>query len=175
MEKSQLPTQAEIKQLLHYDPVTGVFRWRFARTSRIKPWDVAGSLNANGYTYINWSKKLMLAHRMAWVYMTGEWPKQHIDHIDGNPANNSLVNLREATNKQNHENQSLRTDNTSGFRGVSWSKQKKKWKAYITHNKKQIYAGFFSTPQEASIAAKAKRQEIFTHDTGRDSYCKPDK
>lgn len=167
MTKSQLPTQAEIKHLLHYDPETGVFRWRFSNSPRVKPWDVAGGL-CKGYLHIGLNNGVHYAHRLAWVYMTGEWPNDQIDHIDGVRSNNAWVNLRQATNKQNMENQSLKKNNKSGFRGVSWVTRSKKWKAAVNHNKKRLFLGYFETAEDAAAVAAAKRDELFTHDAGRD-------
>jgi hypothetical protein len=113
-------------------------------------------------------QKHFKAHRLAWLYMTGNWPTKEIDHIDGCPFNNTWINLREVTRKQNMENLSLNKTNTSGHRGVSWHKQTKKWKACVTHNYTSVYIGLFNTAEEAAQAAAAKRAEIFTHDTGRD-------
>jgi hypothetical protein len=160
-------TQAELKELLHYDPETGIFRWRVSTAPRVKPWDVAGS-PSHGYILIMAKGVRSPAHRIAWFYMTGEWPKHQIDHIDGVRSNNVWSNLRSATLKQNLENLSLAKNNTSGFRGVSWDKKEKKWRAYITHNKKRIHLGYFNTAEEAAQVAAVKRGELFTHDTGRD-------
>lgn len=168
MKATALPTQAEIKELLHYDPETGVFRWRYSVAIRVKPWDVAGTENSLGYVRIKICQKLYLAHRLAWVYMTGESPKDQIDHIDGVRSNNAWVNLREATRKQNMENTSLRKNNASGFRGAHWHKRDKKWFAQVRHNKKAIFLGYFATAEEAAQVAAAKRAELFTHDMGRD-------
>lgn len=172
MEKAQLPTQAEIKQALYYDQITGVFRWRVLPSNRVKLWSVAGGKSGD-YILIGIKKGRYGAHRLAWLYMTGEWPENQIDHIDGNGLNNSFGNLRKATIKQNQENLALKKNNTSGFRGVSWIKNRKKWRAGIEHNGKSIYLGYFDTAQEAAEVASAKRAELFTHDSGRDFYCKP--
>jgi hypothetical protein len=160
-------TQAELKELLHYDPETGIFRWRHARkNNQIKPWGVAGSITDWGYMQIEINNKGYKSHRLAWLYITGEWPEHEIDHHDGVPSNNAWKNLRLATRKQNQENLGLFRNNTSGYRGVS--KKNKKWQAYVSNNRKKIYLGYFDTAEEAAQAAAAKRAELFTHDTGRD-------
>lgn len=168
MKAKALPTQAQIKEILHYDPETGVFRWKVSLSNRVKPLSVAGCLNHVGYVQIGVYKKLQLAHRLAWAYMTGEWPEHEVDHIDGIKTNNNWSNLRQATHKQNMENRSLGKNNTSGFRGVAWSERYQKWRAAVGHNKKTIHIGYFDTAEEASKAAAAKRAELFTHDIGRD-------
>lgn len=168
MEKKQLPTQAQIKEVLHYDPETGIFRWRFVMSNgKNKPWDIAGYVN-RGYVRIKLNKKTYECHRLAFLYMVGKWPKTNIDHIDGCPSNNKWVNLREATYKQNNENVKLRKDNKSGYRGVIWSNAAQKWAAQVRHNKKATHLGCFNSPEEAAAVAAAKRAELFTHDTRRD-------
>jgi hypothetical protein len=161
-------TQAELKQILHYDPETGIFRWRYSVAQRVKPWDVAGSKDKKGYMITTIKCKAVTLHRLAWLYMTGVWPKNQIDHIDGVQSNNSWNNLREATAKQNRENLCLAKNNTSGFRGVSFAADRKKWIAQVKHNGTQLNLGYFDTVEEAAQAAAAKRAELFTHDTGRD-------
>lgn len=166
MKTIELPTQAQIKDQLHYDPQTGIFRWRFTKSKKTKPWDIAGC-QKKGYFYIGIRKGQYASHRLAWVYMTGEWPKHEVDHIDGVKSNNAWSNLREATHKQNLENLALAKNNTSGFRGVTWFKQTQKWRAMIMHNLKGIHVGYFDTAEEAGQAAAAKRAELFTHNVIR--------
>lgn len=161
-------TQDKLKELLHYDPETGIFRWRVSCTNSTKPWSIAGYIAKNGYVHMSVFNKRFLAHRIAWLYMTGELPEEHIDHIDGNPSNNSWKNLRAATHKQNCENFKLFKSNSSGFRGVSFTKQTNRWRGVVKNNYKYIHVGYFDTAEEAAKAAAAKRAELFTHDTGRD-------
>lgn len=160
-----LPSQAEIKTILHYDPMSGAFRWRLPPTFAHSPWDLAGCKTSNGYIRIRINNVLHYAHRLAWMYVHGCNPTSLVDHIDRNPQNNALQNLRLATPKQNNENTSINTKNTSGFRGVSFNKQRGKWSAYVKHNGKKHHLGLFLTAQDAAIAAKQKRLEIFTHET----------
>jgi hypothetical protein len=160
-------TQAELKEILHYDPETGIFRWRYSVARRVKPWDVAGCGTKN-YAHLKINNKTYKAHRLAWLYMTGSWPIDQIDHKDRNKENNKWENLRPATNKQNQENVGLSKANTSNYRGVSWISTRKKWEASLQHNKQRISLGYFKTAEEAAKAAAAKRAELFTHDTGRD-------
>lgn len=161
--------QACLKDRLHYDPHTGIFRWRFSAARRIKPWDIAGCHDGKKYIVIKFFGRLHGAHRLAWLYMTGEWPKNEVDHIDGIPDNNSFANLREATHKQNLENVKLSARNTSGYRGVTWCKYNKKWAAQVKHNGKKLKLGYFKDIEKAAEVAAAKRKELYTHDIGRDS------
>lgn len=157
-----IPTFGRIRNLLNYDADTGVFTWREAagRWGRIRAGTVAGGVNKiHGYREISIGGKLYKAHRLAWLYMTGEWPKEEIDHINRNRADNRFVNLREATTAQNLYNKNLYRSNTSGFVGVHWRKNCGKWQARIGVNGKRISLGHFDSPTEASnIYAEAKRK-----------------
>lgn len=155
-------TQERLKQLLHYDPDTGIFtRIESNRVDRLGK--QAGSCNTKGHIQIRLDGTLYVAHRLVWLYMTGEFPINQLDHIDGDKTNNKIANLREATNKQNQENVPLQVNNTSGYRGVSFDKRLKKFRAYVCHNRQQITLGFFITAELAAAAAKKARDQFFTH------------
>lgn len=151
---------AEVRRVLSYDPATGEFRWN-VRSDRDASWnarfsdEIAGAVLTNGYRYINFNKKLHLAHRIAWLWMTGAQPEVQIDHINGDRADNRWSNLRAATQKQNSANQGLRTNNRSGVKGVSWESRSKKWRADITIGGKQIVLGRFRTIEDAAAARRA--------------------
>jgi hypothetical protein len=113
----------------------------------------AGTLRKDGYIGIYVDKKYIFAHRAIWEMRNGAIPAGLvIDHIDGNRSNNRIDNLRVCTFQQNHFNRKPRPDNKSGFRGVSWHKQKQKWVAQITIDKKSKFLGFFTNPEEAYAA-----------------------
>ena len=117
-------TQEFVRSVLNYDEVTGVFTWRSSGKGR-KMGRMAGCLHRTlGSVQLHVGGRLYYAHRVAWLYMTGAWPEEHVDHIDGNPANNAWANLRAATNSENMQNQRRgRSDNkSSGMLGVTWSK-----------------------------------------------------
>jgi hypothetical protein len=103
------PDQSDLRRILAYDPDTGDFRWRL-RSDRDHSWNMrhvgglAGSTLPIGYRYVNIRKKLLLAHRLAWLWMTGQWPVDQIDHINGDRVDNRWCNLRLATQKQNSAN-----------------------------------------------------------------------
>lgn len=144
-------TQSELKKVLHYEYASGVFTWLESR-GRIKAGSKAGALNKRlGYVSIGINKQDYYGHRLAWFYMTGAWPNDGIDHIDGNRCNNIFTNLRQATQAQNLRNQKIHFDNKSGYKGVSWNKRDKKWTAQICVDYKQYNLGGFATPEEASI------------------------
>lgn len=161
-------TQQELKSLLHYDPDTGVFRWRTAaRHGQMPPWSEAGAIHKLGYVIVGVAGRKYRAHHLAWLYMTGQWPGRFIDHRNGVKSDNCWANLREASRKQNAENVPLRTDNTTGFRGVTFESNKGLYRARIRHNGRLIGLGRFKTAEQAAEAARAARAQLFTHDHGR--------
>lgn len=155
-------TRDELLNILHYEPSTGIFKWK-AYIGHIVPGKIAGSLSDQGYIRIGVSKKDYKAHRLAWLYMTGNFPLVEIDHINRNRSDNRWENLRLATAKQNRENLSTRSDNTSGFRGVAWCRFRQKWHAQICHNGKTINLGRFNDFFEAMCARKSAESMYFTH------------
>jgi hypothetical protein len=96
--------------------------------------------------------KRYLAHRLAWLYTHGAWPHKLLDHRNRVTGDNRIDNLREATGSQNKANQLTNTNNTSGFKGVYWSKQNAKWQAGIRHQGKQKHLGCFNTKEDAHTA-----------------------
>ncbi len=153
-------TQTELKKLLHYDPNTGVFRWMSKAAKNVVIGTVAGSFHSRGYQCIRLRKKDYLGHRLAWLYTHGFFPPQGVDHINGVQGDNRITNLRVAGQGENLQNQRVPpAHNTSGFLGVSFHKQHRRWRAHIKMNRKYIHLGYFSTPQEAHQAyLKAKRR-----------------
>lgn len=155
-------TQERLKQLLHYDPDTGLFT-RIQSYYKTRIGKFVGTVDARGYIVISVAGKPMLAHRLAWLYVYGAFPPAHLDHINGDTQDNRLVNLRSTTAKQNVENQKLHKNNKTGYRGVCYHEQSNKYRAYIKHNRKQIYIGSFDTAEEASAAYKKAQNELHTH------------
>lgn len=148
-------TQARLKELLNYDPETGVFVWKIRVNSKVAAGSVAGTLNSRGYTTITWDGKKLLAHRLAWLFVYGEWPTGKLDHINRVRIDNRVVNLREASNSENSLNQSIRSDSSSGVRGVSYDPARCKWRAHITLNRKHINLGRFEHKDDALRARKS--------------------
>jgi len=155
-------TQAELQQLLHYDPNTGVFTWRVRRGGTARPGARAGILDNRGYRILQINKKLYKAHRLVWLYMTGSFPTKHLDHINGIPDDNSWSNLREATVAENGQNRKVSKNNTSGYTGVGWHKKSQKWNASIWINQRYIYLGRYDTPEEAARAYKEAKARYHT-------------
>lgn len=149
---TKMLTQAELKSQFSYNIETGIFtRKRFNKECK--------TIKDNKYVVIYVNKKLHYAHRLAWLYVYGYLPK-FIDHIDSNRSNNILSNLRECTRFQNRQNIKTSTSaNKSGYLGVSFNKQKKKYIAELTINNKRYYGGSFLTAEEAHEAyVKLKRK-----------------
>lgn len=149
--KTGLFTQRYIKYLLDYNPKTGIFRW-LNPIGRVKKGDLAGNFHHSGYSFIKIHTKLYAAHRLAWLYMYGSWPENEIDHKDLNKSNNRIKNLRKSTRSQNVHNKSISTRNNSGYKGVYFENDSKKYVAQIGINNRQIKIGRFKTAIEASIA-----------------------
>lgn len=150
----------ELKEQLNYDPETGVFTWKINKKGLFAG-SVAGDINVIGYRRIGFNCKRWLAHRLAWFYMTGEMPKNHIDHINLNRSDNRWCNLREATNAENMRNAGLRKDNTSGYKGVYWDKRISKWFASANFENKQHNLGYFTNPVDASKAFQSFAKENY--------------
>lgn len=151
-------TIEQLKQALHYDPESGLFTWLATTTNRVKVGATAGYLQKRGYLTIGIGGKRWPAHRLAWLYMTGELPKGQIDHVNRVRTDNRFANLRQASNAENQHNASMRKNNRSGVHGVSWDKKSGKWLAKICINRKQKFLGHFSTLDAAKDARLAAEQ-----------------
>lgn len=156
-----LITQEQLKELLSYDPETGVFVWLVSTSNRVKAGDVAGTFKADsGYIFISALGHIYRAHRLAWLYMTGEWPPNQIDHINCVRDDNRWSNLREATNAQNQANKGPRCDNSTGFKGVRFDQDRQKFRARVKLNGKEYHLGRFGTAEEAHAAYVAASIEL---------------
>lgn len=150
---TNLPTVRQLRQLLSYEPESGVLRWRVTRGSRAKVGGVAGSIDADtGYVRITINYRRFLAHRVAWAICHGKWPSAFMDHRDGNRKNNRINNLREANLSQNSRNCSSRRKSTSKYLGVSWHSGKKKWEARISDGTRSHHLGTFDDEFDAARA-----------------------
>jgi len=150
-------TQEELKSLLSYDKNTGLFKWiKTVSATGIKHSN-AGCLSPIGYIYIGINRKSYKAHRLAWLYVYGYIPKNQIDHINGNKADNRLCNLREVTTYQNALNQKLAKNNTSGIKGISLCKKTNKWNVRITINGIRKSLGCFDDIELAELVIKEAR------------------
>jgi hypothetical protein len=160
MMKNERVSLERLRQLLDYDPETGIFTRRITTSSRALKGTKAGRNNGNGYLRIMIDGYTDYAHRLAWFHFYGEWPEFEIDHIDGNGKNNRILNLRDGTHAENFQNLSIRNTNKSGRTGVSWSKLHSKWEAYIWVNSKKKHLGLFDDLNEAGGAYLKAKQEL---------------
>ena len=148
--------QEVIKYLFDYNYETGIFTWKVRRNKAI-----AGSLTKLGYCQIGVFKKKYKAHRLAWIYMYGDIPSEYqIDHINRIKNDNRIFNLRLATIKKNNNNKNIRLDNTSGYTGVYWDKERNKWKAQCQIDGKVKPLGRFNNAHEAYEAYKQYLQQV---------------
>lgn len=145
-------TQDYLKSILIYDMETGIFTRAISRNSKHKAGDVAGKVETTGYVRIKIDGKLYAAHRLAWLFVTGKFPNNQIDHINGNRKDNRFNNLREATNQQNAFNKVVPKNNTSGLKGVSWHKLTGKWQACYRVNNQRKHIGIFERKEDAEAA-----------------------
>ena len=158
-----------LRSRLVYDPATGLFTWlpKDPSVPKNRQWNgqfagaLAGCLVSNGYWVITLDYVYQRGHQLAWLYMTGEWPSDEIDHEDRNRANNRWGNLREATTSQNQANSGPQINNTSGFKGVSWSHRHKKWRAQIMVRGDSYFLGFFADKRDAANAYKISSRAHF--------------
>lgn len=153
-------THERLLQVLSYEPETGKFRRTAKAPGPIKIGQEAGWINPNGYRYIEVCGERFLAHRLAWFYMTGEWPSNEIDHKDCNRDNNSWVNLRAATRLQNLHNAKIKTMSSTGYKGVYFDKRYGKFVARIRHAGKRISLGYFDAAEDAHQAYAVKAAEF---------------
>lgn len=154
-------TAARLRELLDYNPATGVFRWRIQTSRRIAVGAAAGCTHKTiGYVFIRVDGRLYLAHRLAVLHVTGEWPADMIDHRDGRRDNNVWTNLRAADNRLNMQNQrGPRGATSSGILSVDWFEQTGKWRAVIKTEARRHHLGYFETKELARAAyLEAKRR-----------------
>ena len=155
-----MTTQKRLKELLFFDPETGIFIWRVKPSNPVKRGSVAGHLGVLGYTLIGIDGLVYPAHRLAYLWMMGEFPPHEIDHIDGQRANNKWSNLRPVTKSQNQQNSKMRIDNTSGHKGITWNTDRQKWMARVQIGNKRHYLGIYDDLAQAVQAVKTSRSKL---------------
>jgi hypothetical protein len=155
-------TLDEAKRLLVYSPETGRVQWRVSseRGGRMISGNDLGSIS-KGYKIAEISGCTYRVHRLAWLLHYGVWPKGDIDHINGNRSDNRIDNLREATRSLNLAIRGATKRNTSGFKGVSWDKKKRKWVAQISKDYKRQWFSRHDTPEAAHAAYTAAAKVMF--------------
>lgn len=152
-------TADRVREVLNYDKDTGIFTWRVTLSQRRLAGQACGELKPSGYVVIGIDGHRYRAHRLAWLYVHGEWPSMQIDHRDLNRSNNKFDNLRLSTQQQNTFNTPVSKNNRCGFKGVYEHKGRSgllsRWCAKINVGRRQIHLGTFDTPEEASRAYEA--------------------
>lgn len=148
--------QKRLKELLHYCPDTGVF----TRRSTGKP---TGTFKHHKYVRVHIDAGRYYAHRLAWLYVYGEWPLLHLDHINHDPLDNRIANLRQVTVSQNVQNSRVSKANTSGQRGVSLDRRRGRWCAYIFLNRRKHHIGCYDTFEAAAQAYIEAAPMYHTH------------
>jgi hypothetical protein len=149
-------TVERLKYRLTYEPSSGIFRWNNAPSGR-KSGEIAGSRHRKGYCQIMIDGKPYLAHRLAWLYVHGRWPKDQIDHKNGVKDFNPITNLREVGNRANQQNQ-VRHRN-GRLPGASFHKSVGRWIARYRTDGKLHHLGYFDTEQEAHEAYLSALEE----------------
>jgi hypothetical protein len=152
-------TAERLRELLHYDPATGVFTWRVNRV-RARAGNRAGCAHSRGYRRISIDGAAYFEHRLAFLYMTGAWPKCEGDHENGKRADNRWENLRDATRAQQGQNRAARAKGTSQRLGVSFFPQSGKWRAQISRDGRKYHLGIFPTEELAAAAYRGAKRVI---------------
>jgi hypothetical protein len=158
-DKKPVLTASRLKDLIHYNPGTGIFTWKVIKSRSANIGSVAGGVNFKGYITIGIDGKRYTAHRLAFLFMNGEFPSDEVDHANGIRIDNRWSNLREATGSENQQNHKINCNNTSGYLGVCKFTGTNRWLAQIAVNGRNKYLGLFDTPKAAHaayLAAKAK-------------------
>lgn len=161
-------TQDELKKVLHYSPNSGIFTWVLNTSCR----DVVGTragFYVDKYRCIGIYNNTYKEHRLAFLYMTGTWPKAQMDHINHIRDDNRWCNLQESTNQQNQRNSTRRINNTSGCTGVYWDTEKSRWMAYIYVDNRRKYLGRYKDKEDAIRARKEAEVKYGFHENhGKD-------
>lgn len=144
-------TQAELHQLVSYDPDSGEMFWK-SPMGKVKAGKKISCKDSRGYVVVRLNGTLYRVHRLAWVYINGDHDFQLIDHINGIKSDNRIENLRACSYLENARNLAKRKSNKTGFKGVSWNAEKAKFKAVTSINGKQKFLGYFDDAIEASNA-----------------------
>lgn len=182
MAKRQLPSPEVLRQLLDYDPDTGALRWKYRASefctsaAEWKRWNkqFAGreafiTVTGAGYLRGNVLGICIFAHRVVWAIVYGEWPDGEIDHIDGDPSNNRIANLRAVRSADNNRNRSIPSTNSSGAMGIRRARANR-WRASIVIDGKSIHLGIYNEFRDALIAREAAQKALgFAPGHGRKS------
>lgn len=148
-------TQAKLKELLFYDSGTGLFVRQVKTCNTVRIGDIAGSINKLGYVVISVLNKPYLAHRLAWLYMFGEFPKGEVDHINRDKSDNRITNLRDVGRSQNSINTPVRAHSQIGHKNIKFDKRDSKYSVIFTRNHEVLSLGAFPNLELAIDARDA--------------------
>lgn len=160
-EQEKKITASVLELFLDYNPETGVFTRKITTSPEAIAGDVAGTLNDEGYIVIMVAGVRLRAHRLAWAWMTGQWPENDIDHRYGDRADNRFASLREATRSQNLQNSGIRANNKTGYKGVHYCHQRRKFVAQIVIDGKRVPLGRYQTLEEAAAVRLSIEKSVF--------------
>ena len=146
-----------LKDRLHYDPITGIFTNKEDLNTPI------GRVS-RGYMYIRLLGETYSSHRLAFLYMTGEFPPEEVDHINRDRLDNRWENLRPVSHSENNRNKRINRNNTSGKMGVVWHKRKQRWEARISDNHIRKCLGYFDSLDDAIAAREKAERELGYHE-----------
>ena len=149
-KKQAALTAERVREILNYDPLTGIFTWLIKPSTHVFPGDTAGCKRSDGYRLVRAEGHLYRAHRLAWLYVHGVWPPGEIDHINRDPSDNRLKNLREANRPQNMHNTVIKSSNKTGFIGVSRNVARRNFQVHVRREGKHIFLGHFDSAEDAS-------------------------
>lgn len=155
-------TADRLRDLFFYDPDVGKFIGKRGVQGRIAG-SVAGYVESRGYVKIKIDGVEYRAHRLAWLYVYGEFPSMDLDHINWDKSDNRIENLRMVTRCENQQNSPIRKDNTSGYKGVTFNKSRGKWAAVIVHKGVAKKLGNFGSAEDAGLAYSIAAASIHTH------------
>lgn len=155
----RIVSREDITQTVQYCAETGIF-YALDRRRGAEIGEPVGYVSPTGYVYLSIKNIRMLAHRVAWFLQHNEWPLV-IDHINGNPGDNRISNLRSTNQTFNRANSRVGISNSTGFKGVTWCKRGKCYRAQICINRRNKFLGHFKTPEEAHKAYLRAAQELF--------------
>lgn len=160
-DREALVCRTEVASKLYYDPDKGIFIHRSGKLKGLQ----AGCLNQRGRRRIQVAGFKFLTSRLAWLLYYGEWPESTVDHINGDVADDRIVNLRLASESEQQWNRGIGKNNTSGVKGVSFNKRRARanlgpWESYITVYYKRVHLGFF-TDREDAVEARLKAELVY--------------
>jgi len=153
-------TVHELKKNLTYDPLTGNFIRNKSNHPKIKIGDIAGCQIKSGYILVTVNSVQYLAHRLAWLYQTGNWPQEEIDHANGIKCDNRFSNLRESTRHQNMKNIKNYSTSSSGIKNVVFNKRSNKFVVAMRSDGKRYHVGYFKKISDAKKAAIDFRKKL---------------